>query len=103
MTDKESPSLWKSLKDNFPWKDMFSGFLIPKVLFLYGAHRGMPFFWGAVAIIWCVAVFYLNQVKTHKVNFFAIFSRMAQRATVLLLLNLMQICVLRNRVKSDMD
>jgi hypothetical protein len=74
MTDKKSGSTWKSFKDNFPWKDMFLGFLIPKVFFLYGAHRGMPFLWGAIAVVWCVGVFYLHQVRTHKVNFFAIFA-----------------------------
>jgi len=74
MTDKKFTSTWQSFKNNFPWKDMFLGFLIPKVFFLYGAHRGMPFLWGAIAIVWCVGVFYLNQVRTHKVNFFAIFA-----------------------------
>ncbi|MCX5707100.1 MAG: hypothetical protein NTW13_05560 [Candidatus Omnitrophica bacterium] len=74
MTDKKSGSTWKSLKDNFPWKDMFLGFLIPKVFVLYGARHGMPFLWGAIAIAWCVGVFYLSQVRTHKVNFFAIFA-----------------------------
>ncbi|MCX5696321.1 MAG: hypothetical protein NTW18_06715 [Candidatus Omnitrophica bacterium] len=74
MTDKKSRSTWKSLKENFPWKDMFLGFLIPKVFFLYGAHHGMAFLWGAIAVAWCVGVFYLHQVKTHKVNFFAVFA-----------------------------
>jgi len=74
MTDKKSESTWKSFKDNFPWKDMFLGFLIPKVFFLYGARHGAPFLWGAIAVAWCVAVFYLHQVRTHKVNFFAIFA-----------------------------
>jgi len=74
MTDKKSGSTWKSFKENFPWKDMFFGFLIPKVFFLYGARRGMPFLWGGIAIAWCVAVFYLHQVRAHKVNFFAVFA-----------------------------
>jgi hypothetical protein len=74
MTDKKSESTWKSFKDNFPWKDMFLGFLIPKVFFLYGVRHGMPFLWGAIAVAWCVGVFYLSQVRTHKVNFFAIFA-----------------------------
>ena len=51
MTDKKSESIWKSFKDNFPWKDMFLGFLIPKVFFLYGARHGMPFLWGGF-IFW---------------------------------------------------
>ncbi len=74
MTDKKSGSTWKSLKENFPWRDMFLGFLIPKVIFLYGARHGLPFLWGAIAIAWCVGIFYLHQVRTHKVNFFAIFA-----------------------------
>ncbi len=74
MTDKKSESTWKSFKDNFPWKDMFLGFLIPKVFFLYGVRHGAPFLWGAIAVAWCVGVFYLAQVRTHKVNFFAIFA-----------------------------
>ncbi|MEI6832309.1 MAG: hypothetical protein WCK61_06360 [Candidatus Omnitrophota bacterium] len=74
MTDKKTGSTWKSFKENFPWKDMFLGFLIPKVLFLYGMRQGMPFFWGAIAVAWCMVVFYLHQVKTHKANFFAIFA-----------------------------
>ena len=73
MTDKKSESTWKTFKEKFPWKDMFLGFLIPKVFFLYGARHGMPFLWGAIAVVWCVGVFYLAQVRTHKVNFFAIF------------------------------
>jgi len=74
MTGKNHQSTWKSLKENFPWKDMFLGFLIPKVFFLYGARHGMAFLWGAIAVAWCVGVFYLHQVKTHKVNFFAVFA-----------------------------
>ncbi len=74
MTDKKSESTWKNFKDNFPWKDMFLGFLIPKVFFLYGVRHGAPFLWGAIAVAWCVGVFYLAQVRTHKVNFFAIFA-----------------------------
>jgi len=72
--DKKSQSTWKGLKENFPWKDMFLGFLIPKVLFLYGARHGAPFLWGAISVVWCVGVFYLHQVRAHKVNFFAIFA-----------------------------
>jgi len=72
--NKNSEATWKSFKENFPWKDMFLGFLIPKVFFLYGARHGAPFLWGAIAIAWCVGVFYLHQVRTHKVNFFAIFA-----------------------------
>ncbi len=74
MTEKKSPSTWKSLKENFPWRDMFLGFLIPKVLFLYGVRQGMPFVWGAIAVVWCIGVFYFHQVRTHKANFFAIFA-----------------------------
>lgn len=74
MADKKSGSTWKSFKDNFPWKDMFLGFLIPKVFFLYGARHGVPFFWAAISVAWCFGVFYLHQVRTHKVNFFAIFA-----------------------------
>jgi len=53
---------------------MFLGFLIPKVFFLYGARHGVPFFWAAISVAWCFGVFYLHQVRTHKVNFFAIFA-----------------------------
>ena len=74
MVDKKSQSIWKSLKENFPWKDMFLGFLIPKVFFLYGTRHGIPFFWGAIAVVWCVGVFYIHQLRTHKANFFAIFA-----------------------------
>ena len=74
MTNEKPKSTWKSFKENFPWKDMFLGFLIPKVFFLYGARQGMPFLWGAIAVIWCVGVFYINQVRTHKMNFFAVFA-----------------------------
>jgi len=74
MTDKKSGSTWKSFKEKFPWKDMFLGFLIPKMFFLYGARHGMPFLWGAIALAWCVGVFYLHQVRTHKANFFAVFA-----------------------------
>ncbi|MCX5667818.1 MAG: hypothetical protein NTY34_05875 [Candidatus Omnitrophica bacterium] len=74
MADKKSGSTWKSFKDNFPWKDMFLGFLIPKVFFLYGVRQGMPFLWGAIALAWCAGVFYLSQVRTHKANFFAVFA-----------------------------
>ena len=74
MTEKKSPSLWKSLKDNFPWKDMVLGFLIPKLFFLYGASHGKAFLWGAIAVVWCAGVFYFHQVRTHKANFFAIFA-----------------------------
>ncbi len=74
MADKEPGSIWKSFKEKFPWKDMFLGFLIPKVFFLYGARHGMPFLWAAIAIAWCAGVFYLTQVRTHKVNFFAVFA-----------------------------
>ncbi|MDD5465026.1 MAG: hypothetical protein PHP73_01610 [Candidatus Omnitrophica bacterium] len=74
MTNKNSGSIWKSFKEKFPWRDMFLGFLIPKMFFLYGARHGMAFLWGAIAIAWCGAVFYLTQVKTRKVNFFAVFA-----------------------------
>ncbi|MFA4889043.1 MAG: hypothetical protein WC628_05675 [Candidatus Omnitrophota bacterium] len=74
MAEKKLESTWESFKKNFPWKDMFFGFLIPKVFFLYGARHGMPFLWGAIAVAWCVGVFYLHQVKAHKVNFFAVFA-----------------------------
>lgn len=74
MTEKKSPSTWRSLKENLPWKDMFLGFLIPKVLFLYGVRQGVPFLWGAIAVVWCMGVFYIHQVRTHKANFFAIFA-----------------------------
>lgn len=74
MTDKKPESAWKSFKEKFPWKDMLLGFLIPKVFFLYGAHHGMPFLWGAIALAWCFAVFYISQVRIHKVNFFAVFA-----------------------------
>jgi len=74
MTDKKSGSTWKSFKENFPWKDMFLGFLIPKVLFLFGVRHGMPFIWGAIALVWCIGVFYFHQIRTHKANFFAIFA-----------------------------
>lgn len=86
MADKESASTWKNLKENFPWKDMFLGFLIPKVFFLYGVRHGMPFLWGAIAIAWCVGVFYLSQVRTHKVNFFAIFAVIMIMARIIVVL-----------------
>lgn len=86
MPDQGSPSTWKSLRENFPWKDMFLGFLIPKVSFLYGARHGMPFLWGAIAIVWCVGVFYLHQVKTHKVNFFAVFGVIMIMARIVVVL-----------------
>lgn len=74
MADIEPGSIWKSFKEKFPWKDMFLGFLIPKVFFLYGARQGMPFLWAAIAVAWCAGVFYLTQVRAHKVNFFAVFA-----------------------------
>lgn len=74
MTDKKSQSTWKSFKENFPWKDMLLGFLIPKVIFLYGFRHGTPFLWGAIALVWCVGIFYFHQVRTHKANFFAVFA-----------------------------
>lgn len=74
MADKKTGSVWNALKENFPWKDMFLGFLIPKVFFLYGVRHGMPFLWAAIAMVWCVTVFYIQQVKTRKANFFAIFA-----------------------------
>ncbi|MFH1440516.1 MAG: hypothetical protein ABIH18_00515 [Candidatus Omnitrophota bacterium] len=74
MIDKNPESTWKHFKNNFPWKDMFLGFLIPKAFFLYGARHSMPFLWGAIALAWCVGVFYLSHLKAHKVNFFAIFA-----------------------------
>lgn len=86
MTDKKPQSAWKSFKDNFPWKDMFLGFLIPKVFFLYGARRNMPFLWGAIAVAWCVGVFYLHQVRTRKVNFFAIFAVIMIMARIIVVL-----------------
>jgi hypothetical protein len=45
---RKSKSTWKSFKENFPW--------------------------GAVALIWCVGVFYIHQLRTHKANFFAVFA-----------------------------
>lgn len=86
MTNQGSVSTWKSFKENFPWKDMFLGFLIPKVFFLYGARHGMPFLWGGIAIVWCVGVFYLHQVKTHKVNFFAVFAVIMIMARIIVVL-----------------
>ncbi len=86
MIDKKPGSTWKSFKDNFPWKDMLLGFLIPKVFFLYGARHGMPFLWGAIAVAWCVGVFYLKQVRTHKVNFFAIFAVIMIMARIIVVL-----------------
>lgn len=74
MADREPGSIWKSFKEKFPWKDMFLGFLIPKVFFLYGARHGMSFLWAAIAVAWCVGVFYLTQARAHKVNFFAVFA-----------------------------
>ncbi len=53
---------------------MFLGFLIPKVFFLYGVRHGAPFLWGAIAVAWCMGVFYLAQMRTHKVNSFALFA-----------------------------
>ena len=86
MTDEKPESIWKGLKDRFPWKDMFFGFLVPKVFFLYGARRGMPLLWGAIAIAWCVGIFYLNQVRAHKINFFAIFAVIMILARVVVVL-----------------
>ena len=86
MTDKKPGSTWKSFKENFPWKDMFLGFLIPKVFFLYGVRHGMPFLWGSIAVAWCVGVFYLHQVRTHKMNFFAIFAVIMIMARIIVVL-----------------
>ncbi|MHB8154486.1 MAG: DUF3159 domain-containing protein [Candidatus Omnitrophota bacterium] len=72
--NKKPQSTWKSLKENFPWKDMLLGFLIPKALFLYGVRHGAPSLWGVIAVAWCIGVFYIHQVRTHKANFFAIFA-----------------------------
>lgn len=57
---------------NFPWKDVVLGFLVPKAIFLYGLNRKAPFFWGAIAIAWCIAVFLISQLRSHKVNIFAL-------------------------------
>lgn len=73
MTDKPEVS-WDSFKENFPWKDAILGFLIPKVIFLYGMHLRLPFLGGAIALVWCLAAFYLSHVKARKVNFFAVFA-----------------------------
>lgn len=86
MTEEKRESIWVSLKNRFPWKDMFFGFLVPKVFFLYGARHGVPFLWGTIAIAWCVGVFYLNQVRNHKVNFFAIFAVIMILARVVVVL-----------------
>ena len=86
MADESRESIWTSLKNRFPWKDMFFGFLVPKVFFLYGARHGRPFLWGGIAITWCVAVFYLKQVRNHKVNFFAIFAVIMILARVVVVL-----------------
>jgi len=70
--EKKSSSLWESLLKSFPWKDMTLGFLIPKMIFLYGLSRKMPFFWGGIALTWCAVIFFMGHVKTRKVNIFAI-------------------------------
>ncbi|MDD4900057.1 MAG: hypothetical protein PHT31_05315 [Candidatus Omnitrophica bacterium] len=70
--EQKVPSLWQSLTRSFPWSDMIFGFLVPKIIFLYGLNRKMPFFWGAIALIWCVGVFLIEHVKVRKVNVFAV-------------------------------
>ena len=65
-------STWQVFKHNFPWKDVIVGFLIPKVIFLYGLNRKLPFFWGGIAIAWCIAVFFIGRARTHKTNIFAV-------------------------------
>ncbi|MDD5596235.1 MAG: hypothetical protein PHY94_08365 [Candidatus Omnitrophica bacterium] len=69
---QKDPTLWESLLNSFPWSDMIMGFLIPKMIFLYGLNRKMPFLWGGIALVWCVVVFFMKHVKSHKVNIFAI-------------------------------
>jgi len=72
MTSKKVPSTFQVFMQSFPWKDIILGFLIPKIIFLYGMSTKMPFVWGAIAILWCVAVFFISQVRTHKANIFAV-------------------------------
>jgi len=70
--EQKAPSLWQALAKSFPWADMTFGFLIPKIIFLFGLNRKMPFFWGAIALLWCIGVFFIGKVKTRTVNIFAI-------------------------------
>ena len=70
--EEKSLSLWESLLKSFPWKDMTLGFLIPKIIFLYGLSQKMPFLWGGIALTWCAVIFFMGHVKTRKVNIFAI-------------------------------
>ncbi len=65
-------STWQIFAQNFPWRDVILGFLIPKIIFLYGLSRKAPFFWGGIAIAWCITVFLIGQARTHKVNIFAV-------------------------------
>ncbi|MDD5432659.1 MAG: hypothetical protein PHO70_06725 [Candidatus Omnitrophica bacterium] len=72
MENEKAKSTWQIFIENFPWRDVILGFLIPKVIFLYGLNRKMPFVWGGYAIIWCLVVFFIGYTKTRKVNIFAI-------------------------------
>ncbi|MDO8662902.1 MAG: VC0807 family protein [Candidatus Omnitrophota bacterium] len=72
MIDEKPQSTWQVFRHNFPWKDVIVGFLIPKVIFLYGLNQKMPFLWGGIAVAWCVVVFLIGQARTHKTNIFAI-------------------------------
>lgn len=72
--DVKPQSSWQVFRRSFPWKDVTLGFLIPKMIFLYGLNRKAPFFWGGIAITWCIVVFLIGQRRTRKVNIFAILS-----------------------------
>ena len=74
MDKTEAQSAIKTFIRSFPWKDVFIGFLIPKGIFLYGMKTQLPFVWAGIAILWCVTVFLIGQVKTHKANIFAVLS-----------------------------
>jgi intracellular septation protein A len=71
MKEKMS-SLWEVFKKNFPLKDVILGFAIPKVIFFVGLKLGHPFAVGLVGLSWCVAVFYISQVRSRRVNVFAV-------------------------------
>jgi len=55
-------------------------------VFLYGVRHSAPFLWGAIALVWCVSVFYLHQVRTHKANFFAVFAVIMILARIIVVL-----------------
>ncbi|MBU1869530.1 MAG: hypothetical protein KJ818_03570, partial [Candidatus Omnitrophica bacterium] len=73
-------------KKNFPWKDLFLGFVVPKVILFIGISRNLTFVGGSLAFFWCLIVFLAGYRQGRKINVFAVIAVLMILARVIIVI-----------------